>query len=106
MATAATESMAGTETSTDLGAPFLDASSPGPLRAALLGPDRLVAYAKVLAKACEPYSERSRARPLLKRFRDNSQYLARAQEFISESYQRQHTLGPDADWLLDNFHIV
>jgi cyclic beta-1,2-glucan synthetase len=43
---------------------------------------------------------------LLSRFRRNSQALVQSHRFISEAYRRGESFGSDAEWLLDNFHII
>ena len=45
-------------------------------------------------------------RPLLQQFVRNRRSLLRAYRQISAAYRRKETFGPDAEWLLDNFHIV
>jgi cyclic beta-1,2-glucan synthetase len=47
-----------------------------------------------------------KGRPLLGRFAENRQALIRAHRQIAEAYQRKEISGSDAEWLLDNFHIV
>src|SRR5439155_9188874 len=45
-------------------------------------------------------------RDLLRRFRQVGRELDHAYERISEAARRQEMLGPDAEWLLGNYHIV
>jgi cyclic beta-1,2-glucan synthetase len=44
--------------------------------------------------------------PLLRRFFQNGRRLLKAYHRISEASRRQESITPDAEWLLDNFHIV
>jgi cyclic beta-1,2-glucan synthetase len=45
-------------------------------------------------------------RRLVTRFEDNSQFIAAAYEIITESARNNEPLGPDAEWLVDNYYIV
>lgn len=105
MATAPTEGRpeAGTP---DGSAPFLAPTAAEPIRAAHFGPDRLLRCARRLARTWRPQPGHPTARPLLDRFRDNCAVLAQAHGVISDAYQRRQPLGPDAEWLLDNYHVV
>ena len=77
----------------------------GPIRADLLGLERLEARARRLAKACILAPSRRVSSPLLKRFMENRRVLVRARREIL-GHDRPEIQGIDADWLADNFHIV
>ena len=76
-----------------------------PIRAELFGRERLEAHARQLA-ACAALAPVVAGRPLLADFRRNSRALLQAHAFISEAYRHQESFGSDAEWLLDNFHII
>src|SRR5262249_37795992 len=76
-----------------------------PIRAELFGCEHLEAHARQLA-ATAAVAPVVAGQPLLARFRQNSQALREAHRFISEAYQRRENFGSDAEWLLDNFHII
>src|SRR5262249_20388905 len=44
--------------------------------------------------------------PLPRRFVENGRHLVAAHEWITELTRRKESITPDAEWLLDNFHIV
>jgi cyclic beta-1,2-glucan glucanotransferase len=84
---------------------FADAHGTEPVRAEIFGLDRLEIHARHLAahtKAARVVT----GRPLLQQFVRNRRSLLRAYRQISAAYRRKETFGPDAEWLLDNFHIV
>lgn len=83
----------------------LDPARPGPIRAELLGLERLEATARRLASACALAPRRRVNSPLLKRFMENRRVLIRARREILR-HDRPEARGLDADWLADNFHIV
>lgn len=74
-----------------------------PIRAELLGSDDLEACARDLAKG--PAQVRS-GRPLLPRFFDNGKTLRRVHRVIAEAFRRHELLTTDAEWLIDNYHVV
>jgi cyclic beta-1,2-glucan synthetase len=76
-----------------------------PIRAELFGREHLEAHARQLA-ACAALAPVVAGRPLLSDFRRNSRALLQAHAFISQAYRRQESFGSDAEWLLDNFHII
>src|SRR5438445_7502034 len=76
-----------------------------PIRAELFGAEHLEAHARQLA-ACAAVAPVVAGQPLLARFRRNSQALLVAHRFITLAYQRGESFGADAEWLLDNFHII
>jgi cyclic beta-1,2-glucan synthetase len=72
----------------------------------MLGPDSLEAQARDLASAVAGFEIKSRAQPLLDRFHANCTALDKAYEVINGSYRKRESLGTDAEWFLDNFHII
>jgi cyclic beta-1,2-glucan synthetase len=86
--------------------PVIDPRSPGPIRGELFGPERLEEHARRLAAVCALAPAGRASSPLLRRFADNGRFLMRAHERIVEGGQRRDDRGLDAEWLLDNFHIV
>ena len=76
-----------------------------PIRAELFGPEHLEAHARCLAAAAQSAVIRT-GHPLLRRLNDNARALIRDHRLISAAYRRGETFGSDADWLLDNFHII
>jgi len=77
-----------------------------PIRAELFGLEHLAAYARVLAESSPVVPGMSAGHPMLHRFVANGRRLVEAHRLISEAVQRQESITPDAEWLLDNFHIV
>jgi cyclic beta-1,2-glucan synthetase len=84
---------------------FPDPYSDEPIRGELFGPEHLEAHARQLA-AASVVEPRGRSRALLRRFRQDELALFRAHGRITEAYRRREAIGTDAEWLLDNFHIV
>src|SRR5665213_194807 len=84
---------------------FADAHGTEPVRAEIFGLDRLEIQ-------CGRRGAHARSaqvvagRPLLQQFVRNRRSLLRAYRQISAACRRKETFGPDAEWLLDNFHIV
>src|SRR5438132_7041325 len=76
-----------------------------PSRAELFGAEHLEAHARQLA-ASAAVAPVIAGQPLLARFRRNSRALLLAHRFISAAYRRGESFGSDAEWLLDNFHII
>jgi cyclic beta-1,2-glucan synthetase len=85
---------------------LIDPRSPGPIRAELFGPERLDEHARRLAAVCTLAPAGRANSPLLRRFADNGRFLMRAQERIVDGGEGRDDRGLDAEWLLDNFHIV
>src|SRR5207237_3249711 len=71
----------------------------------LFGLDQLAEQARELSAACRN-SQPGPGRPLPRRFADNGRYLRDAHRRIAKAYRRQESIGTDAEWLLDNFHVV
>jgi cyclic beta-1,2-glucan synthetase len=85
---------------------FVDPHGEEPLRGELYGLEYLEAHARQLAAASVSAPPGGPVRFLLQRFAHNGRLLTRAQRQIAEAARRQETLGPDAEWLLENFYIV
>ncbi|MGA2703308.1 MAG: glucoamylase family protein [Isosphaeraceae bacterium] len=85
--------------------PLLDPLRQGPIRAELLGMERLESQARRLAAACVLGQRQRVNSPLLKQFVENQRVLIHARREIL-GHDRQEVQGIDADWLADNFHIV
>jgi cyclic beta-1,2-glucan synthetase len=75
-----------------------------PIRGELFGPDHLEAHARNLAASCPARTEAGR--PLFRLLQDNSRVLTEAYRAISLASREGEPLGQDAEWLLDNFHII
>jgi cyclic beta-1,2-glucan synthetase len=85
---------------------LIDPNSPGPIRAELFGLERLEEHARRLASACRLAPSGRASSPLLRRFAEDGKILARAHQRIVAGGERGEDRGLDAEWLLDNFHIV
>ncbi|QEH38872.1 N,N'-diacetylchitobiose phosphorylase [Aquisphaera giovannonii] len=77
-----------------------------PIRAELLGIERLEGRARRLAAVCRLGGPQRQGSPLLKRFVENGEALEVARRRIFGDSGRQQIHGLDADWLADNFPIV
>src|SRR5438132_7573871 len=88
-----------------LGALFPHPHGNEPIRAELFGAEHLEAHARQLAAAAT-LAPVVAGQPLLARFRRNSRALLQAHRFIREAYRLRENFGSDAEWLLDNFHII
>src|SRR5262245_4960389 len=77
-----------------------------PIRADLYGLDHLQTRARDLAQASAVTVGPTAGHPLLRRFVENGRHLVAAHEWITELTRRKESITPDAEWLLDNFHIV
>jgi cyclic beta-1,2-glucan synthetase len=82
-----------------------DLAAAQPLRGDLYGPEHLEEHARRLAEACRA-TVRAAGDPLLRRFLSNGADLIGAHRHIVEAVGRRETISPDAEWLLDNFHII
>jgi cyclic beta-1,2-glucan synthetase len=85
---------------------FTDISGNEPIRAELYGLEHLEAHARELAKSSAVIPGMAAGHPLLRRFMRNGRRLAHAHRWITEATRLQESITPDAEWLLDNFHIV
>ncbi len=81
---------------------------PGPLRGELLGAEDLAARAAVVARAQRLAPPRFRARKplLLARLASSSRILDDAHARLAAAADAGVDVGPAADWLLDNFHVI
>jgi cyclic beta-1,2-glucan synthetase len=86
--------------------PLLDPHGSEPIRAELFGLDRLDAYARELAGACVLAPPHRAASPLLRRFGESGRVLARVHRRIIDDPGGRERRSLDAEWLVDNFHIV
>jgi cyclic beta-1,2-glucan synthetase len=76
-----------------------------PIRAELFGTERLESHARQLAAAAS-VTRVTAGQPLLSDFRRNSRALFRAHRSIHEAYRRGERFDSEAEWVLDNFHII
>ncbi len=83
-----------------------DPRAAGPIRAEMLGLERLDALARALAEASTLLPPNRRGSPLLKRFEENGRLLVAAHARIVAHDDPREGRGTDAEWLADNFHIV
>ncbi|HET6676245.1 MAG TPA: hypothetical protein VFG71_12950, partial [Nitrospiraceae bacterium] len=77
-----------------------------PIRAELFGVERLEQHAESLATAQIVSADMRRGRPLIPRVIENGQVLIESYRTIIRSTQKEQTITPAAEWLVDNFHIV
>ena len=82
---------------------LIDPMGAGPIRAELLGLERLESHARDLAPVCALAPRRRANSPLLEQFVQNKDTLNRVHEQLTANGERQ---GIDAEWLVDNFHII
>ncbi len=85
---------------------LIDPQSEGPIRAERLGLERLEGYATRLAAACVLAPARRANSPLLRRFVDNKRVLIEVHGKLVALGDRRSLPGIDAEWLVDNFHII
>src|SRR5690349_2392486 len=74
------------------------------LRGEPFGAEHLEAHARALADWIAAQSERPADRHFQGRFEENARVLRAARERIAATSPEE--LAADAEWLLDNFHIV
>ena len=82
---------------------LIDPGGADPIRAELLGLERLESYARDLAAACVLAPARPANSPLLAQFVENMRILNRVHEQLTTNGDLH---GIDAEWLVDNFHII
>ncbi len=85
---------------------LIDPEGEEPLRAEILGPEGLQSVAHRLAAVCrtaEPGRHRS---PLLRRFAENKRVIEAAIARLIAAGGRRAFSSSDAEWLIDNFHII
>ncbi len=97
---------------------FRDAMSPGkpsqgvfrqleePIRAELFSAERLEQHAETLAAAQVVTTDSGGGRPLSSRVVENGRLLLEYYRTIAREIQRERTITPAAEWLVDNFFIV
>ena len=90
----------------DHGSLFVDPCGEEAIRGELYGSDRLEACLGHLANASRLKPAPAHVRPLLDRFEENCRLLTDAHSRIAAAIERREHFGTDAEWLLDNFHIV
>ena len=88
------------------GAPLIDPRGEAPIRAELYGIEHLEEHARRLASACKLAPPAKEPSPLLKRFAESGAALAKAHREILVGFDRREGRGLDAEWLVDNYHIV
>ncbi len=84
---------------------FSDSSSLRPIRADLYGTEHLLEHARWLGSMM-PAAVVEKGRPLPEEFARNARILREAHGEISEAYRNHEPLSNDAEWLLDNYHII
>ncbi len=85
---------------------LIDPRGEGPIRAERLGLEGLEACAARLAVACTLAPHRRARSPLLRRFVKNKAVLNDVHRQLVAVGDRRHLPGIDAEWLVDNFHII
>ncbi len=86
--------------------PLIDPRGEAPIRAELYGIEHLEEHARGLASACRLAPASKAPSPLLKRFAESGAALAKAHREILVGFDRREGRGLDAEWLVDNYHIV
>jgi len=79
---------------------------PEPIRASLLGPERLRLHARRLADRHRVDRRDRLGARVLDRLRDNERALRAAYADLAAAVRRDEAISPAAEWLLDNFHVV
>ena len=92
--------------SSPLQLPVYDPGGNEPIRAELYGLESLEAHARALAEACRVAPTPRARQPLLERLTRNERILVGTHRRIAALAARKEPLGPDAEWLLDNFYVV
>ena len=85
---------------------LIDPRGDGPIRAERLGLEGLEACAARLAAACVLAPPRRARSPLLRRFVENKRVLNQVHRQLVALGDRRSLPGIDAEWLVDNFHII
>ena len=86
--------------------PLIDPRGEAPIRGELYGIEHLEEHARRLASACRLAPPSRQASPLLKRFAESGEALAKAHREILVGFNRSEGRGLDAEWLVDNYHVV
>ena len=77
-----------------------------PIRAELFSAERLEQHAESLAVAQSITRQPVKGRPLLPRVIENGRVLLEYYRATARAIQRERTIIPAAEWLVDNFYIV
>jgi cyclic beta-1,2-glucan synthetase len=77
-----------------------------PIRAELFSVERLEQHAESLAAAQTVSSDPDDSRPLISRVAENGRALLGYYRATADAMQREETITPAAEWLVDNFYIV
>jgi cyclic beta-1,2-glucan synthetase len=77
-----------------------------PIRAEIFGLDHLEAHARKLAAASPKAPGMPSGQPMLRGFSRIGRELDRAHRRIAQASRREEAITPDAEWLIDNYHIV
>lgn len=77
-----------------------------PIRAELFSVERLEQHAETLAAAQTVESGITRGKPLTPRVAENGRVLLECYRELANAIQRDDTITPAAEWLIDNFYIV
>ncbi len=85
---------------------LIDPQGNEPIRAELFGVEHLEEHARRLAAVCKLSPLTMTSSPLLKRFHENGTALERAHHSIRDDFDRVEGRGLDAEWLIDNYHVV
>jgi cyclic beta-1,2-glucan synthetase len=86
--------------------PLVFSDMAGPIRAELFSVERLEQHAESLAAAQVITSEPVPGQPLLPRVLENGRVLLEYYRATARAIQREQTITPAAEWLVDNFYIV
>jgi cyclic beta-1,2-glucan synthetase len=81
-------------------------SKQAPIRGEIYGLDHLETHARQIASLLRVAPGRRRGLDLPRHFREIGRQLEEAHRRIAEIARREETITVDAEWLLDNFHIV
>lgn len=84
---------------------FADLDGAQPIRSELYGLEHLEFHARELAKQMHDVNV-GPGRPLVRLFVRNTRSLQQSHHTISRAHQDREPLGHDAEWLLDNYHII
>src|SRR5262249_19172746 len=77
-----------------------------PVRAELYSLEHLEVHARQLAEQARLAPRSQRGREMPRRFGEIGRDLERAYRRIAEASRREESITTDAEWLLDNYHIV
>src|SRR6202166_1711332 len=86
--------------------PLIFPDTADPIRAELFSVERLEQHAESLAAAQAIKLEPAEGLPLLPRVLENGRVLLEYYRATAKAIQREQTITPAAEWLVDNFFIV